>query len=74
MIEDLWQYYQQKDWLEKRNPAFVFCMTKCRGESIRATSDVENNISIRATFPSSLLNIFANGSVWYILNPREVPE
>jgi hypothetical protein len=48
-------------------------MTKCRGESMRATKDVENNISIRATFPSSLLNIFAKGSVWYILNPREVP-
>jgi hypothetical protein len=40
---------------------------------MRATKDVENNISISATFPSSLLNIFAKGSVWYILKPREVP-
>lgn len=48
-------------------------MTKCRGERIRATSEVENSISIIATFPSSLLNIFENGSVWYIRNPLEVP-
>lgn len=40
---------------------------------MRATREVENSISIIATFPSSLLKIFANGSVWYIWNPREVP-
>lgn len=38
-----------------------------------ATNDVENNISISATFPSSLLNIFEKGSVWYIRKPLEVP-
>lgn len=48
-------------------------MTRCRGESIRATREVENSISISATFPSSLLKIFANGSVWYIWKPRDVP-
>lgn len=48
-------------------------MTKCRGDKISATKDVENNISMIATFPSSLLNIFENGSVWYIRNPLEVP-
>jgi hypothetical protein len=41
---------------------------------MRATRDVENSISMRATFPSSLLKIFANGSVWYMRNPLEVPE
>lgn len=55
------------------SPALVFCITRCRGESMRATREVENSISIIATFPSSLLKIFANGSVWYIWNPREVP-
>jgi len=49
-------------------------MTKCLGDRISATKDVENNISIIATFPSSLLNIFENGSVWYIRNPLEVPS
>ena len=38
-------------------------MTKCRGERMRATSEVEKSISMIATFPSLLLNIFANGSV-----------
>jgi hypothetical protein len=38
-----------------------------------ATNEVENSISIIATFPSSLLKIFANGSVWYIWKPRDVP-
>ena len=41
---------------------------------MRATREVENSISIIATFPSSLLKIFANGSVWYIWKPREVPR
>jgi hypothetical protein len=39
-----------------------------------ATRDVEKSISTRATFPSSLLNIFANGSVWYMRKPRDVPR
>lgn len=39
-----------------------------------ATSEVENSISIMAIFPSSLLNIRENGSVWYIRNPLDVPE
>jgi len=38
-----------------------------------ATNDVENNISMIATFPSSLLKIFAKGSVWYIRKPLDVP-
>lgn len=38
-----------------------------------ATRDVEKSISIMATFPSSLLNILENGSVWYIRKPLEVP-
>jgi hypothetical protein len=37
-----------------------------------ATNEVENSISMIATFPSSLLKIFANGSVWYIRKPLEV--
>lgn len=46
---------------------------RCRGDSIRATKEVEKSISIMAMFPSSLLNILENGSVWNILNPFEVP-
>jgi hypothetical protein len=40
---------------------------------MRATSDVEKSISMIVTFPSSLLNIFPKGSVWYIRKPFEVP-
>ena len=52
----------------------VFCMMRCRGESISATSEVEKSISIMAMLPSSLLNIREKGSVWYIRNPLEVPR
>lgn len=38
-----------------------------------ATRDVEKSISIMVTFPSSLLNIFVKGYVWYIRKPFEVP-
>ena len=40
---------------------------------MRATRDVEKSISIMAMFPSSLLKILENGSVWNILNPFDVP-
>jgi hypothetical protein len=50
--------------LLQEKTTFVFWITRCLGDRMRATKDVENNISIRATFPSSLLNIFAKGSVW----------
>jgi hypothetical protein len=51
----------------------VFWITRCLGESIRATKDVENSISIMAMFPSSLLKILENGSVWNIRKPLDVP-
>jgi hypothetical protein len=51
----------------------VFCIMRCRGERMRATSDVEKSISMIAILPSSLLKILEKGSVWYILNPLEVP-
>ncbi len=48
-------------WLRR---TFVFCMTRWRGDRIKATRDVENNISIIAMLPSSLLKMRENGSVW----------
>jgi hypothetical protein len=51
----------------------VFCMTRCLGESINATSDVENSISMRATLPSSSEKILEKGSVWYMRKPLDVP-
>jgi hypothetical protein len=44
-------------------PTLVFWITRCRGDSMRATREVEKSISMIATFPSLLLNIFAKGSV-----------
>lgn len=41
---------------------------------MRATSEVENSISIIATFPSSLEKILEKGSVWYMRKPLDVPE
>jgi hypothetical protein len=38
-----------------------------------ATNVVENNISMRETFPSSPEKDFENGSVWYTRKPLDVP-
>ena len=51
---------------------FVIC--NLRGESIRATSDVEKSISRSAISPDFVSKHFENGSVVYIRNPFEVPE
>lgn len=51
----------------------MFCIIRCLGDSIKATRDVEKSISTMAMFPSSLLNILENGSVWKIRKPFEVP-
>ena len=45
-----------------------------RGESTRATNDVEKSISSNAMSPSFVSKQFENGSVVYIRNPLEVPE
>ncbi len=47
----------------------VFCITKCRGERTRATSEVEKSISIIETWPSSLLKTLEKGSVWKMRKP-----
>lgn len=43
---------------------FVFCMTRCLGDRIKATREVEKSISIMAILPSSLLKMREKGSVW----------
>ena len=40
---------------------------------MRATNEVENNISSRAMSPSFVSKHFENGSVVYIRKPLEVP-
>ena len=52
----------------------VFVICNLRGESIRATNDVEKSISSNAMSPSFVSKHFENGSVVYIRNPLEVPE
>ena len=51
----------------------VFVICNLRGESIRATNDVEKSISSNAISPSFVSKRFSNGSVVYIRNPLEVP-
>lgn len=51
----------------------VFVICSLRGESIRATNDVEKSISSNAMSPSFVSKTFSNGSVVYIRNPLEVP-
>jgi hypothetical protein len=46
-----------------KNPTFVFCIMRWRGERIRATREVEKSISMIAMLPSSLVNIREKGSV-----------
>ena len=45
-----------------------------RGESMRATNDVEKSISSNAMSPSLVSKHFENGSVVYIRIPLEVPK
>ena len=59
---------------EEGRRTFVFCIMRCRGDNMRATREVEKSISMMAMFPSSLLKILENGSVWYMRKPLEVPE
>lgn len=44
---------------------FVFCIRRTRGESVRATSEVENSISKLETSPSVDSECLLNGSVVY---------
>lgn len=50
----------RKEWTRR---TFVFWMIRCRGESTRATREVEKSISMMETLPSSLLKILEKGSV-----------
>lgn len=52
----------------------VFVICNLRGESIRATNDVEKSISSNVMSPNFVSKHFSNGSVVYIRNPLEVPE
>ena len=51
----------------------VFVICNLRGESMRATNDVEKSISNNAMSPSFVSKHFANGSVVYMRNPLDVP-
>ena len=51
----------------------VFVICNLRGESMRATNDVEKSISSNAMSPSFVSKHFAKGSVVYMRNPLEVP-
>lgn len=52
----------------------VLVIWSLRGESIRATKDVEKSISSRAISPCFDSKHFEKGSVVYILKPLDVPD
>ena len=58
---------------DKIGRTLVFLICNLRGESIRATSEVENSISNMAISPSLVSKHFAKGSVVYMRKPRDVP-
>lgn len=51
----------------------VFCMRRTRGDSVKATKEVENNISRLETSPSRDSDCLLKGSVVYMRYPFEVP-
>lgn len=51
----------------------VLCMRKIRGDSVRATSEVEKSISKLDTSPSRDSDCFPYGSALYIRYPLVVP-
>jgi hypothetical protein len=48
-------------------PTLVFCIRRTRGDSVRATRDVEKSISRLETSPSFDSDCLLKGSVVYIL-------
>lgn len=59
---------------EEKGRTLVFVICNRRGESIRATSEVENSISNRAMSPCFISKHFEKGSVVYMRKPLEVPS
>lgn len=60
--------------MRRQGRTLVFVICNRRGESIRATNDVEKSISKSAISPCFVSKHLENGSVVYIRNPLEVPN
>ncbi len=60
--------------MRRQGPTLVFVICSLRGDSIRATNDVENSISSSAMSPCFVSKHLEKGSVVYIRKPLEVPQ